>query len=304
MNVQVTIGSLILPNPLTVASGTFGYGVEYGGLINAGTLGAIVTKTITPVPRTGNRPSRLWETPSGLLNSIGLENVGLERFITEKIPPLESYPCPVIVSIMGETEEGFARLTERLDGCGRVDGLELNLSCPNIAYHGGGLIAQDPEAVGAVVAAVRKKTKKAVIAKLTPEVSDISAIGRAAEAAGADAIALINTIKAMAIDVETRRPRLGNVTGGLSGPAIRPVAVRLVWELFQAVRIPIIGMGGIATCEDALEFIIAGASAIAVGTYIFVDPQAVTAIPDDICDYMKKHRMKDIRELVGSVQVQ
>jgi len=288
INMKTTIGTLKLKNPVIVASGTFGYGEEFAGLVDIKKLGAIVTKTITVKPRAGNKPPRIFETPSGMLNSIGLENKGINDFIKNKLPKLGKLGTPIIVSIAGEDVKEYAILAKKLNIRKEVAALELNLSCPNVKHKAKyKLIAQDPEAVTEVIHQVRQVTNKPIIAKLSPNVTSISQIAKAAERAGADAISLVNTFFAMSFDVKTGKPRLGNVTGGLSGPAIRPMAVYLVRQVNQAVKIPIIGIGGIMNTDDAIEFFLAGADIIAVGTANFVEPDAAVKIIKGIKKWKK-----------------
>lgn len=275
---MVEIGKLKLKNPVLVASGTFGYGPEYETLVNLRKLGGIITKTITLEKREGNSPPRIVETPSGMLNSIGLENPGVEEFIKKQIPYLDSIGVPIIVSIAGKTVEEFRKLAERLDKEKVVDALELNISCPNIKYGEKIMFAQDKKATHEVVAAVRKATDKTIIVKLSPNVTDIIEIARSVQKGGADALSLINTVFGMAIDARTRSPKLGNVFGGLSGPAIKPIALKMIWDVTKVIGIPVIGMGGIMDVTDAKEFLIAGAKAICVGTANFVNPKAVEEI--------------------------
>lgn len=288
-----------------VASGTFGYTEEFKDFIDLKKLGAIVTKTITLNPRLGNPPPRTCETPFGLLNSIGLENPGIDRFIEEKIPFIKNLGVPLIVSIASEgPAEEFITLAKRLDKIREVSAIELNISCPNIKSHQkGGLISQDAKATYQVVKAVRKVTKKTLITKLSPNVTDIREIACAAESAGSDCLALINTLMGMSIDVCAKRPKIAMVTAGLSGPAIRPVALRMVWEVYQKVKIPIIGMGGIMDTESALEFFIAGASAIAVGTANFINPRTTIEIIEGLKGYLERNKIKDIKELIGSLKI-
>ncbi len=296
---SVSLGRLKLANPVLVASGTFGYGREYQDLVALKKLGAIVTKTITLKPQQGNPPPRIAETYQGMLNAIGLENPGLEAFVREKVPFLQKIGIPVIVSIAADTPAGFAEITRRLSRIKSIAALELNLSCPNVGR--GGLIAQDARAVYRVVRAVKKVTTLTVITKLTPNVTDITKIAQAAQQAGSDIISLVNTFLAMALDIETRRPKLGNVTGGLSGPAIKPQALWMVREVFKTVKIPLIGMGGIMDARDALEFIICGASAVAVGTANFVNPRAAIEIIAGINKYLQKHKIGTVKKLVGTL---
>ena len=301
----VEFGPLRLGNPVLVASGTFGYASELAGLVDVARLGGIVTKTVTVKPRPGNPPPRIVETPAGMLNAIGLQNVGIDRFVTEKLPYLAGLDPVVLVSIMGYTTGEFVALAERLDGLPGVDGLELNLSCPNVAYSAGGgakMFAHEPELTAEAVRAVRAVTDLPVIAKLGPDVADIAAIGRAAEAAGADALAVMNTIPGMVIDIERRRPVLANVTGGLSGPAIRPLAVRLTYQLASAVDIPVVGIGGIMDHRDALQFLLAGASAVQVGTATFTNPRAALEVLDGLAGYLRDTGVERIADLIGAAQ--
>jgi dihydroorotate dehydrogenase (NAD+) catalytic subunit len=300
-NLGIEFAGISLTNPVMVASGTFGYGEEYAELIDLNRLGAIVTKTITLEPKQGNEPPRIVETASGILNSIGLQNVGIDAFISEKLPFLRGYDVPLIVSIAGETFDEYVELAKTLSG-EKIAGLELNLSCPNIKYNRKLIFVQDPKVTHRVVSKVRKATSLPLTVKLSPNVTDIASIARICEWAGADGISLINTFLGMAIDVESRKPVLRQITGGLSGPAIKPIALRMVYEVHQAVKIPIIGIGGIMTPRDALEFIIAGAKAVAVGTGNFVDPRTAIMIIDGIRDYMVKNKIKDIKSIVGSLK--
>jgi len=297
----VQIGSLTLKNPVLAASGTFGYGKEFEDYVDAGLLGGVITKTITKEPWEGNAPPRVYETASGMLNAIGLQNDGVDRFIAEKIPLYKDFPTAVIVSVGGHTCAEYAEVIGRLDGCAAVSAYELNISCPNIEYEDK-IFAQDPALTRDAVTRARQATKKPIIVKLSPNVSDIVPIALAAEEAGAEALSLINTLIGMAVDVATRRPVLGNVTGGLSGPAIKPVALRMVWQVCRKVKVPVIGMGGIMTARDALEFLIAGASAVAVGTANFVDPGACADVIAGIEEYCKRHKVRDIKELVGTLK--
>ena len=306
----VTIGEITFKNPVLVASGTFGYGVEFAPILDLQRLGGIVLKTITLEPRSGNPPPRIAETPSGILNSIGLQNVGITALIEERLPLLDRYDVPVIANIYGETVEEFVELARKLSEHPRISAIELNLSCPNLSGRGKwrdasapDLVAQDAGAVAQYTEAARGATRLPLIVKLSPAVTSIAEIARAAEKAGADAISLINTIPGMAIDVERRRPFLGGVTGGLSGPAIRPVAVRMVWEVARAVHVPIIGMGGIRYARDALEFIIAGATAVAVGSANFAHPTVTLDIIAGIEEYMERHGIKMMGELIGSIEL-
>lgn len=300
MDVSVDIGSLRLANPLIAASGCFGYGVEYGGIVDLSSLGGVAVKGLFLEPREGHAPPRIVETPSGMLNAIGLQGIGVHRFVREKLPELRAHRAVVIVNICGTTIDEYVELARILSDEEGVAALELNISCPNIK-EGGITFGCSLPGTHAVVGAVRKVTRLPVIPKLTPNVTDIASLARAAEEAGADAISLVNTFLAMAIDVETRRPKLTNIVGGLSGPAIRPIAVRMVYECRQAVKVPIIGMGGIATAEDVLEFLIAGATAVQVGTANFVDPFLWRKLLDGIRDYMTRHRIAKLAELTGTL---
>ena len=300
MDLTVRIGTLTLKNPLIAASGCFGYGTEYADLVDLSTLGGVAVKGLFLAEREGHPPPRIVETPAGMLNAIGLQGIGVHRFIAEKMPELRARGAAVIVNICGTTLQEYVELARILSDVEGVAALELNISCPNIK-EGGITFGCSLHGTADVVAAVRAATRLPVIPKLTPNVTDISAIAKAAEEAGADAVSLVNTFLAMAIDVETRRPKLSNIVGGLSGPAIRPIAVRMVYECRQKIRIPIIGMGGIATAADALEFIIAGAAAVQVGTANFVDPLIWPKLLDGLHSYGQRHGVTAIRDLVGTI---
>lgn len=300
-DLTVTLAGIKMKNPVMVASGTFGYGEEYAQLVDLNKLGAIVVKGITLEPQVGNPPPRIVETACGMLNAIGLENVGVQRFISEKIPYLSQFDTPVIVNIAGKSVQEYVELAERLDTL--VDGLEINISCPNVAK-GGLQFGQDPTLTYEVVNKVRQVTKLPLIAKLSPNVTDIKVIAKSAVDAGADAISLINTILGMAIDVKTKKPILANITGGLSGPAIKPIALRMVFEVARILPVPIIGQGGIMNPTDALEFIIAGATSVAVGTANFVDPRVSLKIIEGIENYMTENNLSRISELIGSLEHQ
>lgn len=300
MNLSARIGSLMLKNPLIAASGCFGYGTEYADLVDLASLGGVAVKGLFLAEREGHPPPRIVETPAGMLNAIGLQGIGIHRFIAEKMPELRARGAVVIVNICGTTLQEYVELTKILSDVEGVAALELNISCPNIK-EGGITFGCSLHGTADVVGAVRAATKLPVIPKLTPNVTDISSIARAAEDAGADAVSLVNTFLAMAIDVETRRPKLSNIVGGLSGPAIRPIAVRMVYECRQRIRIPIIGMGGIATAADVLEFIIAGASAVQVGTANFVDPLIWPKLLDGIQQYGERHNIAKITDLTGTI---
>ncbi|MBI5199761.1 MAG: dihydroorotate dehydrogenase [Nitrospirae bacterium] len=299
-DLKVKIGSLVLKNPVMVASGTFGYGEEYSPYIDLNILGAIITKGISLHPIDGNPPPRIWETPSGMLNSIGLQNVGAKAFIKEKLSYLKSFDTKIIVNIFGTTVKEYAKVAERLFATQGVDAIELNISCPNVKK-GGMIFGIDPKSTKKVVSAVRKVCGLPLIAKLSPNVTDITEFARIAEGEGADAISLINTLLGLAVDVETRKPRLATITGGLSGPAIKPIALRMIWQVAKAVKVPIIGMGGICSTEDALEFILAGATAIAVGTANFFNPNTASEIIKGINSYMTEKGIGDIKELIGGM---
>ena len=301
-NLALRIGKLKLKNPVMVASGTFGE--EYSRLVDINRLGAYVAKTITLKARIGNPGPRICETPSGMLNSIGLENGGLGHFLKNKMPFLAKLKAPVIISLAGDDEDEFAELVRRLTKIAHIDAFELNLSCPNIRYGSREcLIAQDEKATYEVIKKVRKMTPRTVIAKLSPNVTDIAKIAKAAEGAGADAILLVNTFLGMAVDIETKRPKLGNIVGGLSGPAIKPLALRAAWSAYNSVKIPIIGAGGIMDYKDAIEFMLCGSSAIQVGTANFVNPKATAWIIDGIKGYLEQNKIKNINEIIGGLKI-
>jgi len=300
MDLSLQIGSLQLANPLIAASGCFGYGVEYADIVDLSTLGGVAVKGLFLSEREGHPPPRIVETPSGMLNAIGLQGIGVHRFIAERLPELRERGAIVIVNICGTTLDEYVEVARILSDAEGVHALELNISCPNIK-EGGITFGCSLPGTHAVVSAVRKVTALPVIPKLTPNVTDVASFARAAEEAGADAISLVNTFLAMAIDVHTRRPRLTNIVGGLSGPAIRPIAVRMVYECRRAVKIPIVGMGGIATADDVLEFMIAGANAVQVGTMNFVDPFIWAKLMDGIRAYMTTHAITRLQDIVGTV---
>lgn len=295
----VKIGGIAMKIPVATASGTFGFGSEYAPYIDLNQLGALVVKGITLQPRAGNPTPRLVETAAGVLNSIGLQNPGVERFIGELLPGLACFDLPVIVNIAGDTVQDYGRLAARLDRVSGVAGLEVNISCPNVKK-GGMQFGSDPDMAAEVTRAVKAGTDKTVIVKLSPNVTSIAAVAEKVARAGADALSMINTLLGMAIDVKSRRPVLGNVLGGLSGPAVKPVALRAVWQVYRETGLPIIGMGGIITAEDAIEFILAGATAIAVGTANFVNPQATMDVLAGIKRYIIENDVQDINELVGA----
>ena len=300
MDLSVEIGSLRLSNPLIAASGCYGYGVEYADAVDLSTLGAVASKGLFLAPREGHPPQRIVETPSGMLNAIGLQGIGVHRYIAEKLPELRRLGATNIINICGSTLDEYVELARILSEADGVHALELNISCPNIK-EGGITFGCSLHGTFDVVSAVKKITHLPVIPKLTPNVTDVASIAKAAEDAGADAVSLVNTFLAMAIDVETRRPKLSNIVGGLSGPAIRPIAVRMVYECRKAVKIPVIGMGGIATAIDALEFIIAGATAVQVGTANFVDPFIWSKLTAGIEEYLQRHGVRRVADLVGSI---
>ena len=299
-SMTVELAGLTLKNPVMTASGTFGFGLEYGEFFDVSKLGAIVVKGTTLTPWPGNSGQRIVETPAGMLNSIGLENPGVDVFLTETLGKLRNIDTNIIVNISGRTEEEYALLAEKLDVDG-VAALEVNISCPNVKQ-GGLAFATDCVLADGVVEAVKARTKKPVIVKLSPNVTDIAQMAQAVEAAGADAISLINTLTGMAIDIHTWKPKLGNGVGGLSGPAVKPVAVRMVYQAAKAVKVPIIGMGGIMTSEDAAEFLLAGATAVAVGTAQFVNPTAALDVANGLEAYARQRGLENVRQMIGQVR--
>ncbi len=301
-NIQVNIGGVKLKNPVMTASGTFGYASEFEELIDLNRLGAIIVKGLSLEPSRGNPPPRIVETPCGMLNAIGLENVGLEAFLKEKLPFLKKIDTPVLVNIYGKNIADYAKLASRLEDIEKIAGIELNISCPNVKS-GGAAFGAFPESAAQVVRAVRKSTTRPLMVKLSPNVTDITEIARSVEGEGADSISLINTITGMAIDIETRRSKLANITGGLSGPAIRPVALRMVWQTAQVVKVPVIGVGGIMTAKDALEFLIAGAVAVQVGTANFINPHATIDIIEGIEAFLMERNISDIADIIGTLNV-
>jgi len=301
MNLSVKIGSLTMQNPVTVASGTFGYGAEYARLIDLNLLGAVTVKGIRLHPVPGNPTPRTAETTSGMLNAIGLQGPGVDGFIKKYWPFLKSLTVPTIINIWGTTVEEYAEVARRFDALGGVGALELNVSCPNIKA-GGAQFGTDCTLLAQVVAACRAVTTLPLITKMSPNVPNIGQLAKAAEDAGSDALAVTNSFPAMAIDINTRKPKLANITGGLTGPAIKPIAIKLVWEAAKAVKIPIIGMGGIQNADDAIEFLMAGATAVAVGTANFYEPQTPLHVIAGIRDFMEKKKLADVRELTGSFQ--
>jgi len=298
-DLSVRLGSLHLPNPLIAASGCFGYGLEYEEVADLASLGGVCVKGLFMTEREGHSPPRIVETPAGMINAIGLQGIGVHRFVQEKLPLLRERGARVFVNVCGTTIDEYVEVTKVLTDAGGVAAIELNISCPNIK-EGGIQFGCSLVGTSAVVAAVRKATHLPVIPKLTPNVTDVASFARAAEDAGADAVSLVNTFLAMAIDVETRRPTITNVLGGLSGPAIRPIAVRMVWECAREVKIPIIGMGGITDARDAVEFILAGATAVQIGTANFVDPFVWTKVLAGLEDYLDRHNVECLAELIGA----
>ena len=301
LRMEVSIGSLRLKNPIMTASGTFGYGGEYAGYLDLTCLGALIVKGLSLEPRAGNPPPRIMETTGGMLNAIGLENVGVRVFIAEKLPFLRDFDVPVIANILGETVEEYQKVAALLDGAEGVCGLELNISCPNVRK-GGVAFGADPVLAAEVTRKVKEASSLPLIVKLTPNVTDIALIAESVEEAGADAISLINTITGMSVDTERRMPHLKNITGGLSGPAIKPIALRMVWQAVKRVSIPVIGIGGIATASDALEFLIVGARAVQVGTANFVNHAIIMDILAGMESYLERHHITDINDLIGTLK--
>ncbi|AJQ28087.1 dihydroorotate dehydrogenase [Pelosinus fermentans] len=297
----VTIAGIKMKTPVMTASGTFGFGLEYKDFVNLNKIGAVVVKGTTLLPRSGNQGRRIAETPAGMLNSIGLENPGVDEFLSTILPRLKDYDVPVIVNISGNTVEEYGELAARLN-VADVAGVELNISCPNVK-EGGIAFGTNCNSASAVVKQVKSNTDLPVIVKLSPNVTDIVAMAQSVEDAGADAISLINTLLGMSIDIYKWRPVLGNVVGGLSGPAVKPIAVRMVWQVARAVKVPVIGMGGIVTAEDAIEFMLAGASAVAVGTANFINPCAAHSVADGMKDYIKQRGLSHVNELIGKVNL-
>ena len=302
INMSVSFAGLDLRNPVMTASGTFGYGEEFSEYVDLSRIGAYITKGLCLHPRPGNPTPRIVETPGGMLNAIGLQNVGIEAFIEKKLPFIRSVDTPCIVNFFGETPEEYAEMAARLDALPEVAALEMNISCPNVRQ-GGIIFGTDPDCAASIVKACRAVTKKPLIVKLSPNVTDIVAMAKACVDAGADALSLINTLIGMAIDLNKRRPVLANVTGGLSGPAVKPVALRMVWLVAKSVKVPILGIGGIMSATDALEFILAGATAIQVGTASFINPGAAQKIAEDMETWMRAQGETDIRNLIGALKV-
>ncbi len=303
LKTQVHIGrGLTIKNPVMTASGTFGYGLEYGDFIDLNRLGGVLVKGTTLHPRQGNPYPRMAETPSGMLNAVGLQNKGVDYFCEHIYPTISGYDTAMIVNVSGSQVEDYIETAEKINALEGIPAIELNISCPNVK-EGGMAFGVTCAGAASVVRAVRAVYDKTLIVKLSPNVTDITEIARAVEAEGADSISMINTLLGMAIDAEKRRPVLSTITGGLSGPAVKPIALRMVWQTAQAVEVPIIGMGGIASAKDAIEFLLAGASAVEVGTYNFVDPSVTTQIVDGIEDYMRRHGFTDIQDLIGALQI-
>ncbi|MDO9040718.1 MAG: dihydroorotate dehydrogenase [Desulfocapsaceae bacterium] len=302
VDLRVTIGSLELQNPVMTASGTFGYAREFEDFVDLRRLGAVVVKGISLAPRAGNPPPRIVETACGMLNAIGLENVGVDRFISDKMPYLSALGVPVIVNILGDSVDEYQQIAERLAGVQGVAAIEVNISCPNVKM-GGVAFGTDPKMAAAVTTAVKQNCQVPVIVKLSPNVTDVTVVAKAVQEAGADAVSLINTLIGMAINLGSRRPRLANIIGGLSGPAIKPVALRMVYQVAQVVTIPIVGIGGITTAEDAMEFMLAGASAVQVGTANFVNPKASEDVVDGIAAYVREQQLDSVRDLIGALRV-
>jgi dihydroorotate dehydrogenase (NAD+) catalytic subunit len=297
---KVKIGELEFKNPVTTASGTFGYGTEFVDFMDLGAIGGIFVKGTTLEPRQGNDYPRMAETPSGMLNSVGLQNKGVHYFVSDIYPKIKEYNTNIIVNVSGSTIEDYVGCTEALAGLDKIPAIELNVSCPNVK-EGGMAFGTSCASAAQVVKAVRKVYDKTLIVKLSPNVTDIAEIAKAVEAEGADSVSLVNTFLGMAIDAEKRKPKLSTLTGGLSGPCIKPIALRMVWQVYQAVKIPIIGMGGISSWKDAIEFILAGSQAIQVGTYNFINPSVSVEIVDGILEYMDRHNIDSINDLVGKL---
>lgn len=301
VDLSTEIAGIRLKNPIITASGTFGYGEEFSSLIDLNRLGGFVVKGLSASPMKGAAPPRLHETTGGMLNAIGLQNLGVERFVAEKLPRLRQYDTAVFANVFGQTTEEYVRVADVLNQAEGLAGYEINISCPNVKK-GGIVYGSDPAATHEVVKAIKQVARRPVIVKLSPNVTDIVVIARAAEEAGADALSLINTLLGMSVDVETCSPRLGNLTGGLSGPAIKPVALRLVYQVVQAVKVPVIGIGGIRTAEDALEYLMVGAQAIEVGTANFLDPEAPIQIIEGLAAFCERKRIQSVRQVIGSLR--
>ncbi len=301
-HLAVDIAGIQLKNPVLTASGTFGYGLEYTDFIDLNRLGGLIVKGLSICPSQGNSPPRVIETASGMLNAIGLQNIGVEAFLKEKLPYLKKFDTNIIANFFGETQDQYIRVAEKLNSASEIAGLEMNISCPNVEK-GGLSFGGDPKKTEALVLAVKKNISLPLIVKLSPNVSDIVVMAKAAENGGADALSVINTLVGMAIDIKSQRPLLANITGGLSGPAIKPVALRMVWQVAQAVDIPVIGIGGIMNAQDALEFFIAGARAIQIGTANFIDPAISVKIIEDIKGYCEKNEISDVNSIIGTLKI-
>ncbi len=301
-DMSVTLAGIPMRNPVMTASGTFGYGAEFADYLDLESIGAMITKGLSLKPKAGNDTPRIVETPGGMLNAIGLQNVGIDAFIQQKLPYLKDVNTPVIVNLYGNTLEEYGEVASRLDGLPGVAGVEVNISCPNVKQ-GGIVFGTDPCAAQDVVCLVKKNTSKPLIVKLSPNVTDVVLMARACADAGADALSLINTLTGMAIDLDRRRPVLANVTGGLSGPAIKPVALRMVWQVAKSVKLPIIGIGGIMNGRDALEFMLAGASAVQVGTASFLDPGAAQRIANEMEQYLVERKIESVSSLIGALEL-
>nr|C6E6N2.1 RecName: Full=Dihydroorotate dehydrogenase B (NAD(+)), catalytic subunit; Short=DHOD B; Short=DHODase B; Short=DHOdehase B; AltName: Full=Dihydroorotate oxidase B; AltName: Full=Orotate reductase (NADH) [Geobacter sp. M21] len=301
-DMSVAVAGIKMRNPVMTASGTFGYGAEFADYLDLESIGAMISKGLSLKPKAGNPTPRIVETPGGMLNAIGLQNVGIDAFIEQKLPYLKNVNTPVIVNLYGNTLEEYGEVAARLDGLAGVAGIEVNISCPNVKQ-GGIVFGTDPGAAQEVVRLVKKNTSKPMIVKLSPNVTDVVVMAKACADAGADALSLINTLTGMAIDLERRRPVLANVTGGLSGPAIKPVALRMVWQVGKAVKLPLIGIGGIMNGRDALEFMLAGATAVQVGTASFLDPSAAQRIAREMEQYLADHNIESVSSLIGALEL-
>jgi dihydroorotate dehydrogenase (NAD+) catalytic subunit len=296
------LGPLTLQTPFLAASGTFGYGGEYSPIVDLSRVGAVVTKSLSVKPREGNPAPRIWETASGMLNAIGLENCGLESFVAHRVPELDRLPTKVLVNVVGDSVEDYAAICARLDGIGAVDGFEINISCPNVKH--GCKFASDPKDCERLLKTLRPLTRKLLMVKLSPNVTDIAEIARAAVSGGADALSLINTLLGMAVNIKTRRPQIANITGGLSGPCVKPVAVRCVYQVAKACPgVPIVGIGGIRTLADALEFFIVGASAVQIGTTNYLDPDCLNRLPGELDQWLQEEKLASLKELTGTLKL-
>lgn len=302
VNTRVNIDKLSLRNPVLTASGTFGYGSEFCDFVDLSRIGGIIVKGTTVRAREGNPYPRMAETPSGMLNAVGLQNKGVDYFIDHIYPQIKDYETNIIVNVAGSTTDDYVAAAERINDLEKIPAIELNISCPNVKA-GGMAFGTSPEAAAEVVSAVRMVYKNTLIVKLSPNVTNITDIALAVEAAGADSVSLINTLLGMAIDSETRRPLLSTITGGLSGPCVKPVALRMVWQVAKAVKIPVIGLGGISSAADAIEFLLAGASAVQIGTANFIEPDISVKVADGICDYLKRHKLSSVQDIIGALEI-